>query len=334
MLINLLKSFYNFIFSLRTSLDDIQLYRDFEFIKRQKSVDSALNSNGSSAAFMESPPALVAPESPNCNKEVVAPIATIESTVSAGRNAVSSTPTLRALNNGSIRSSASKRYWTLLNQPVPEVNPALPNKQVECRIKEGLQTLESHQSPVSKEVAPIVTAELNNGSSRNSAIKRFWTFLNQVLLWVTTPALPYKQVGLWIQESPPTLESPQGPISKKVAPIDAVESAVLAGQNEIDGSAFSSHSIKDIAELTPPPSQSFAPKALAELYSCNKTSDQTVGTALQSEPTSIHGASINLIEPFSSRSMPETTSTYPQADSVKFRYRHALPRRRFVRRLV
>ena len=156
---------------------------------------------------MESPPALVAPESPSCNKEVVAPIATIESTVSAGQNAVSSITTLRALNNGSIRSSASKRYWTLLNQPVPEVNPPLPNKQEECRIKESPQTLESHQSPVSKEVAPIVTAELNNGANRNSAIKRFWTFLNQVLLWVTS-ALPNKQVGSRIQERSPTLESP------------------------------------------------------------------------------------------------------------------------------
>ena len=126
------------------------------------------------------------------------------------------------------------------------------------------------------------------------------------------------------------MESPQGPISKEVAPINTVESTVLAGQNEINGSASSFHSITDTQQLTLSQLQSFAPKALAEqssdVSSCNKTSDQTVGTTLkltQSETTSIHGASNNLIEPSSSRSMPETSSTYPQADSVNFGYRYA-----------
>ena len=98
------KLFYNSLFPLRTTLDDI--------------------SNGSSSpASLESPPALVAPKSHKSIKKVD-PSASIESTVSGGLNAVSTNTTLRALNNGSIRSSASKRYWTLLNQPVPEVNPA------------------------------------------------------------------------------------------------------------------------------------------------------------------------------------------------------------------
>ena len=120
-------------------------------IKRQKSVDSAINFNASSPASLEGHPALVAPESFNSHKEVVAPIATMESSVSAELNEVSSTASLRSINNGSIQ---------------------------------------------------------------NSAIKRF----NQLLIWLTTPALPYRQVGFCIQGSPPTLKSPAGPISKEVAP--------------------------------------------------------------------------------------------------------------------
>ena len=113
---------------------------------------------------------------------------------------------------------------------------------------------------------------------------------------------------------------------------------------EFSRSASSSGTVTDTLELTLSPSQSFAPKALTELSSdvsgCNKTSDQTVGICLkltQSEPTSIHGASNNSIESSSSRSMPETSSTYSQirqADSANSRCRYAPPRRRFVLRLI
>ena len=112
-------------------------------IKRQKSVDSALTSNASSATSLESPPALVAPESSNCNKEVVAPIA--------------SNTNLRAINNGSIRNSAIKRFWTVLNQLLLWVTSASPNKQVGSRIQERSPTSESPQGP--KEVAPTDTVE-------------------------------------------------------------------------------------------------------------------------------------------------------------------------------
>ena len=112
-------------------------------------------------------------------------------------------------------------------------------KQVESRIKESLQTLESHESSVSKEVAPIVTVELNNGSSRNSASKIFWSFLNQLLLWVTS-ASPNKQVGSRrIQERSPTLESPQDPISKEVAPIDTAASLQNLDSLSSSSTAFS-----------------------------------------------------------------------------------------------
>ena len=105
-------------------------------MKGQNSVDLALNSNVSSSASLESHLEFVASESFE-----VTPITTMESSVSAELNEVSSTAKLRSINNGSIQ---------------------------------------------------------------NSAIKR----LNQLVLWLTTPALPYKQVGFFIQGSPPTLKSP------------------------------------------------------------------------------------------------------------------------------
>ena len=89
--------------------------------------------------------------------------------------------------------------------------------------------------------------------------------------------------------------------------------------NTFDGSVSSSHTFMDTRQLTSSPSQSFAPKALAELSSCNETGEQTVRTSLkvsQSEPSSIHGASNNLSESSSSRSMPETLPTAFQANVI------------------
>ena len=110
--------------------------------------------------------------------------------------------------------------------------------------------------------------------------------------------------------------------------------------NTFDGSTISSYTFMDTRQLTSSSSQSFAPKALAKLSSCNKTSDQTVGTSLkvtQSEPSSIHEASKNLSESSSSRSMPETLPTASQAnqcDSATSRRQSAPSRGRFIRGLV
>ena len=111
-------------------------------IKRQKSVDSAININASSSASLGGHPALVAPESFNSHKEGVAPIATMESSVSAELNEVPSTTSLQSKNNGSIQNSAITRFWTfLLNQLVLWVTLGSPNKQVGSRIQEQISRI-------------------------------------------------------------------------------------------------------------------------------------------------------------------------------------------------
>ena len=98
-------------------------------MKGQNSVDSALNSNGSSSASLESHLELVASESSK-----VAPITTMKSSVTAELNEVSSTTKLRPINNGSIQNSAIKRFWTFLfNQLLLWVTLGSPKQQVGSR---------------------------------------------------------------------------------------------------------------------------------------------------------------------------------------------------------
>ena len=98
-------------------------------MKGQNSVDSALNSNVSSSALLESHLELVASESFE-----VTPITTMESSVSDELNEVSLTAKSRSINNGSIQNSAIKRFWTFLfNQLLLWVTLGSPKQQVGSR---------------------------------------------------------------------------------------------------------------------------------------------------------------------------------------------------------